>query len=149
VPDTDVPASPLAAFRGPVACRRAANVLTLSGWAADSAEERLILTFVSSSIPEMPDSLSSATVHALGERDFRITSAARDWSVEATSFHVHRDIGEAFYRAIPPRPTPLRKRLFWRLLLALAATTAGKRLLLSLRRPSASNSSPTGDPPGS
>jgi hypothetical protein len=147
VTDTDLIASPLAAFRGAVACRRAANILTLTGRAADSTDDRLILTFVSPSVPEMPDSLSSATVRALGEHAFRITSAARDWSVEASSFHVHRDIGETFYRAVPPRPTPLRKRLFWRLVLALAGTTAGKRLLSSLRRPSPSNSSSTGDHP--
>ena len=132
--DTDTLASPLAAFRGPVTCRRTANTLTLSGSAADSADDCLILTFISASIPEVPDSLASAAVRALDERHYRITSAARDWIVEATSLHVHRDIGNAFYRAVPPRPAPLKKRLFWRVVLALAATGAGKRLLLSLRR---------------
>jgi hypothetical protein len=54
--------------------------------------------------------------------------------IEATSLHVHRDVGNAFYRAVPPRLVPLRKRLFWRVVLALAGTGAGKRLLLSIRR---------------
>lgn len=127
--------SPLAAFRGPVACTRTADTLTLSGSAADSADDRLILTFMSPSIADGPDSLTAATIRGIDERHYRITSASRDWTIEATSLHVHRDIGSAFYRAVPPRPAPLKKRLFWRLVLALAGTRAGKRLLLSLRRP--------------
>ena len=137
--DTDAPASPLAAFRGPVTCRRTANTLTLSGSAADSADDRLILTVVSSSIPDVPDSLTSASVRAVDDRHYCITSAAREWVVEATSVHVHRDIGATFYRAVPPRPAPLKKRLFWRVVLALAATGAGKRLLLSRRRRSSAS----------
>jgi hypothetical protein len=121
-------------MRGPVTCRRTPNALTLSGCAGDSADDRLILTFIAPSIPDLPDSLNAATVLALDERRFRIASGSRDWIVEATSLHVHRDIGNVFYRAVPPRPAPLRKRLFWRVVLALAATRAGKRLLLSLRR---------------
>jgi hypothetical protein len=130
---------PLAAFRGPVTIRRTANALTLNGSAADFADDRLILTFVSRSIPEVPDSLTSATIRAVDGHHYRITSDAREWVVEATSFHVHRDIGDTFYRAVPPRPAPLKKRLFWRVVLALAATGAGKRLLLSLRRRSSAN----------
>lgn len=131
--DTVAP-PPLAAFRGPVTCRRMSNVLTLSGSDADSADDRLILTFISPSVADLPDSLSAASIRALDERRYRITSASRDLIVEATSLHVHRDIGNAFYRAIPPRAVPLKKRLFWRVVLALAGTRAGKRLLLSLRR---------------
>jgi hypothetical protein len=124
----------LAAFRGSVACRRTADVLTLTGFAADSAEDVLILTFIAPKGPDVPDRLTGATVRELGESLYGIASASRDWVVEATSAHVHRDIGNAFYRAVPPRPTPLKKRLFWRVVLALAASRAGKRLLLSLRR---------------
>ena len=126
--------SPLAAFRGPVTCRRTGNVLTLSGSDADSADDRLILTFISPSVADLPDSLDAASIRALDEGRYRITSASRDLTFEATSVHIHRDIGDAFYRAIPPRAAPLKKRLFWRVLLALAGTRAGKRLLLSLRR---------------
>ena len=131
--DTVAP-PPLAAFRGPVACRRMGNVLTLSGSDADSADDRLILTFISPSVADLPDCLSAASIRAVDERRYRITSASRDLIVEATSLHVHRDIGNAFYRAIPPRAVPLKKRLFWRVVLVLAGTRAGKRLLLSLRR---------------
>lgn len=132
--DTEAPPSPLAAFRGRVTCRRARNALTLSGSDADSADDYLILTFVSASVPEVPDSLTDATIHAADERHYRITSASRDLIVEATSLHVHHDIGRAFYQAVPPRTAPLKKRLFWRVVLVLAGTRAGKRLLLSVRR---------------
>lgn len=138
--DPDPNSSPLAAFRGAVVCSRTGNVLTLSGCAADSADDRLILTLISSSIPAIPDSVPGASVRAVDEHHYRLTSASGDWVVEATSFHVHRDIGRAFYRAVPPRPAPLGKRLFWRVVLALAGTSTGKRLLLFLRRQAADGS---------
>jgi hypothetical protein len=48
--------------------------------------------------------------------------------------HLHRDVAPPFYRALPPRPVPPGKRLFWRLVLALAASRAGLSILRSLRR---------------
>ena len=134
--DTNSPLSPLAVFRGPVICRRTANALTLSGAAADSADDRLILTLITPSSPAVPDSLTGASIRAVDPRHYRITSESGELLVEATALHVHRDIGRAFYRAVPPRPVPLKKRFFWRVVLALAGTRAGKRLLLSLRRQS-------------
>jgi hypothetical protein len=134
VTDTDAASSPLAAFRGTVICARTANALTLSGSAADSADDRLILTFISPSIADIPDSLTEAGVRAIDEHHYRITSASGDLVVEAASFHVHRDIGRVFYRAVPPRPVPLAKRLFWLVVLSLAGSRTGKRVLSSLRR---------------
>jgi hypothetical protein len=133
VTDTDLPTA-LAAFRGPVTCRRGLSALTLTGCAADSADDRLIVTFIAATVADFPDSLSAATIRARDERRYRILSGSQEWIVEAMSVHVHRDIGREFYRAIPPRPVPRKKRFFWRVVLALAATRAGKRLLLSLRR---------------
>jgi hypothetical protein len=125
---------PLAALRGSVSWRRASNTLTLTGRASDSEDERLILTFIGSGSVELPDSLAAAEVLALDAHHYRIVTPAGSWQIEARSAHVHRDIGAAFYRAIPPRQVPLKKRLFWRFVLMLAGTRAGKRLLLSLRR---------------
>jgi hypothetical protein len=48
--------------------------------------------------------------------------------------HLHREIAPQFYRAIPPRPAPWAKRVFWRMVLALAASRAGLALLRALRR---------------
>lgn len=132
--DTDSAAPLLAAFRGTVACRRSVGGLILTGGAADSADDILIVTFIAASVPDLPDSLSAATIRARDGRYYRIMSGSRDWLIEATSVHVHRDIGREFYHAIPPRPVPLKKRLLWRTVLALAGTRAGKRLLSVLRR---------------
>ena len=134
VTESASPASALAVFRGTVVCRRFANVLTLAGPAADSPDDELILSFIARDFPDIPASLTAPSVVALDGRRYRIISLSRDWVVAATSLHVHRDIGHTFYRAIPPRPAPLAKRFFWRGLLALAGSRAGKRLLLSLRR---------------
>jgi len=132
--DTDPTVSLPAAFRGAVTCSRTAGALTLSGAAADSADDRLMLTLISSSIPDIPDSLTAVILTAVGEHRYRIASASRDLVVEATSLHVHRDIGRAFYRAVPPRPVPLRKRFFWLVVLWLAASRTGKHVLSTLRR---------------
>lgn len=132
--DTDPTVSLLAAFRGAVSCRRTAGALILSGAAADSADDRLILTLVSPSIPDIPDSLTAVIVTAVGEHRYRISSGSGDLVMEATSLHVHRDIGTAFYRAVPPRAVPLRKRFFWLLVLWLAGSRTGKQVLASLRR---------------
>ncbi len=132
--ETDSPPPPLAAFQGSVTCRRAYNALILTGSAADSADDILILTFIAPTVPDLPEHLTAATIRALGGQRYGITSASRDWIVAAAAAHVHRDIGTAFYRAVPPRPTPLAKRLLWRVLLAVAGTRAGKRLLLWVRR---------------
>ncbi len=48
--------------------------------------------------------------------------------------HLHREIAAQFYRAIPPRPVPLLKRWFWRVVLALATSRAGLAALRVLRR---------------
>lgn len=132
--DTAHPESSAAAFRGAVTCRRSRNALTLTGAAGDSADDILILTFITTAAPDLPDSLAAAAVRALDERHYRISCGPQDWVIEATSLHVHRDIGAAFHRAIPPRPPPLQKRLFWRMVLALAGTRTGKGVLSSLRR---------------
>lgn len=134
--DNEPTVSLVAALRGPVTCVRTANALILSGAAADSADDRLILTFIDPVIADIPDSLPAASVHALDEHHYRITSQSGEMLVQTTSVHVHRDVGKAFYRAVPPRPVPFAKRMFWSLVLALAGSRTGKRVLASLRRKS-------------
>ena len=127
-------ARPLAAWRGPVSCRRSPHALILTGLTGEPGEAGLILTFLASELPEVPDSLTAAEVLVLDEHHYRIVTATRSWEIEASSVHVHRDIAAAFYRAIPPRQVPLRKRLFWRVVLALAGSRLGKRLLFGRKR---------------
>lgn len=124
----------LAVFRGTAVCRRFANVITLAGPAADSPDDDLILSFIVRDVPGLPESLTAPVVVALDERRYRIISRSQDWIIEATSIHVHRDIGNTFYRAIPPRPAPPLKRFFWRVMLTFAGSRAGRRLLSFLRR---------------
>lgn len=132
--EIDTPPAPLAVFRGPVACRRTGDILTLSGAAADSPDDGLIVTFIGQAMPEVPGSVSGVSIRAVDQRHYLIASESQELLIEAAAFHLHRDIGSAFYRAVPPRPAPLTKRIFWRVVLALAGSRAGKRLLLSLRR---------------
>jgi hypothetical protein len=124
-------------FRGGVSCRRDSNGplgLTLVGCTADHPDERAVVAFSGSAPDNLPDVLEDPTIYRVAERRYRISSAPREWPVEATAVHVHREIATAFYRAIPPRTAPWTKRLFFRVLLAMMSSSWGKRLLLALRR---------------
>ena len=45
----------------------------------------------------------------------------------------HRDVRAEVFAVVPQRRAPLGKRLFWRIVLWLAKTSAGLRLLRRLR----------------
>jgi len=47
---------------------------------------------------------------------------------------VHEDVGTAIYAVIPPRPVPLGKRLFWRLVLRLLRSPRGRAWLAARYR---------------
>jgi hypothetical protein len=123
-------------FRGGVSCRRDSNGplgLTLIGWTADHPDERAVVAFSGRAPDNLPDVLEDPTIYRVDERRYRISSAPREWLVEATAVHLHREIATSFYRAIPPRTAPWTKRLFFRVLLAMMSSSWGKRLLLALR----------------
>ena len=123
-------------FRGEVHCQRDSNGplgLTLIGWTADRPDEKAALAFCGRAPDTLPEAIEDPTVEHLGPGTYRITSPPREWLVEASSVHLHREVAAPFYAAIAPRPAPWTKRLFWRVVLALAASSLGKRLLLSLR----------------
>jgi len=126
----------LASFRGPVSCRSVAGVpgLTLSGDTAEAPGEPTAVAFSAAAPAEFPDTLEDVRVERLAPGRYRISSAPREWLIDAAAVHVHREIANEFYHAIPPRPAPWRKRLFWRLVLALAASRTGLALLKALRR---------------
>jgi hypothetical protein len=124
-------------FRGGVSCRRHANGplgLTLIGLTADHPDEWASVSFSGRAPETLPEVLEEPSVYRIDGRRYRIASTPREWIVEATAVHVHREIATAFYRAIPPRIVPWSKRLFFRLLLAMMANSLGKRILLALRR---------------
>jgi hypothetical protein len=126
----------LASFRGPVRCVRSGHLpgLTLCGHTAQAPGEPFMLAFSAAAPADFPDTLQDARVERLEEQRYRISSERREWLIEAPAVHLHRDITAAFYRAIPPRPVPWPKQVFWRIVLALAASRRGLALLRLLRR---------------
>jgi hypothetical protein len=126
----------LATFRGLVQCRRAAAApgLTLSGSTAEAPDEPTALAFSAVAPADLPGTLADAVVDHLGGTHYRIGAERREWLIAADAVHLHREIAPQFYRAIPPRPAPWAKRVFWRVVLALAASRAGLALLRALRR---------------
>jgi len=126
----------LATFRGMVHCLRASAVpgLTLRGMTAEAPDEPTALAFSAAAPADLPGTLEDAVVDHLGGTHYRIGAARREWLITAQGVHLHREIAPQFYRAIPPRPAPWAKRVFWRMVLALAASRAGLALLRALRR---------------
>ena len=125
----------LATFCGVVRCRRAPTVpgLILSGSTAE-AEEPTALAFSAIAPADLPVTLEDAVVDHLGGAQYRIGAGQREWLIASPAVHLHREIATQFYRAIPPRPAPWTKRVFWRVVLSLAASRTGLALLRALRR---------------
>ena len=123
-------------FRGGVSCRRDEGPLglTLIGRTTDRPDEIASLAFAAAAPPGLPEALEDATVEQVEAGRYRIWSGNREWIFSARSAHLHREVASTFYRAISPRLVPWNKRLFWRIVLALAASRVGKTLLLTLRR---------------
>lgn len=144
------------AFSGAVRCRREDGTLglILEGRTADAPHQEVSLVFsLGAGVPpRLPEILHELVVEQMPGHDsyieagngeagprrelkgFRLHSAEGEWVFRALAYHLHREVSESFYRAIPPRSAPWSKVLFWRIVLALAARPAGKRLLLALRR---------------
>jgi hypothetical protein len=87
---------------------------------------------------QLPPSLADVTVEVSSASAVLLRSGSRNWRLACRAWQLHRDVGGMFYAAIPPRPTPLSRRLGWRVLLGVAATTPG-RWLLSRRMAKKSN----------
>jgi hypothetical protein len=123
-------------FRGGVSCRRDDSPfgLTLIGRTIDRSDEIATLAFVGTAPPGLPEALEDATVEEIAAGQYRIWSGRREWLIPARSVHLHREVSATFYRAIEPRTVPWGKKLFWRIVLSMAASRFGKSLLLTLRR---------------
>ena len=127
-------AEPYLIFVGEVSCARSdrAPGLTLSGHDRAHPGAHPTLAFSSAAPADLPAALADVRIERLPS-GWRIASGTRAWQLGDTAVHLHRDAGTEFYRAIPPRPAPWRKRLFWRLVLGIAQRRAGFRLLRALR----------------
>lgn len=127
----------LARFRGTVSCVREAHGplgLTLSGRTAEHPGEDLWLAFAAAAPADLPPRLEGAAIEHSAPGEYRIVSAERAWRVAARSVHLHREVADAFYRAIPPRRAPLLRRALFSVLPAIARSGAGLALLKALRR---------------
>ncbi|MBS0580284.1 MAG: hypothetical protein JSR36_13600 [Proteobacteria bacterium] len=120
-------------FAGAVACTRGAGALGLTLAGRDAAGQPLTVAFAAPAPTALPAQLHDACVAPAAAGTYRIRGADGEWLFAAPPAHVHRDVGAAFYRAIPPRPVPLAKRLFWRAVLGLAGSRSGMALLRTLR----------------
>jgi hypothetical protein len=118
-----------------VRCVRGAapRALTLCGQMHGSPPGPGTVLFNGTPPADLPDTLSDVRIEPVSATQYRLTAGARQWLIEARSIHVHRDVGKAFYRAIPPRPAPWRRRIFFRMALWLAASHRGMSLLRWLR----------------
>lgn len=119
-------------FVGTVQCLRDLQTplaLTLVGHTAEHPGETLYLAFITAPPQDLPQFLENASVQQVDATTFSLSTPSQRWTLVATSVHVHRDVTENFYRAVPPRAAPLIKRVFWRVVLALAATPVGRSLL--------------------
>ncbi len=120
-------------FRGWISCRRDGEGplgLILVGRATQHRREEAVQVAFSCAAPvDIPEALEEAHLEFLGGQRYRLTSGDKSWTLEGP-IHVHREVAGAFYKAIPPRPVPWGKRLFWRVMLRLASHPLGRRLLL-------------------
>jgi hypothetical protein len=127
----------LAQYRGEVECRRESAGplgLTLTGRSAERPGEELQLAFAAAAPHDLPARLEDALIERTATGEYRIAAGAREWRLTAAALHVHRNVGAAFYRAIPGRPAPLTRRLLYRVVIALARSRAGLALLRAARR---------------
>jgi hypothetical protein len=125
----------LARLGAPVSCTRAPDIATLSlhGVSADARPEATTITFSAPAAADLPATLGAVLVERLSADQYRISAGTRVWQFTARAAHVHREVAAQFYQAIPPRPVPAGKRLFWRSVLMLAANRAAFALLRRLR----------------
>lgn len=126
-------------FRGPVSCRRepfGPPAITLTGRTAQYPDETLAatLTLAGAAPADLPETLADARILRSAAGDYGIGAGTRDWPLAARGLHLHRDVGAAFYRALPPRPAPRLRRWYLTAVLRLVASRAGLKLLRVLRR---------------
>jgi len=92
------------------------------------------LSFAGAAPADLPQTLDNATVARVGEKTYCIASGEHSWTLTARAAHLHREVAREFYQAVPAQPIRWTQRLFWRIVLALAATSAGRRLLAARSR---------------
>ncbi len=113
-------------FTGRVECRRTNGTACLTLVGRDARGDRVHLLLQGMPPGDLPARLDAASVTPLEADRYEIASGGRAWVVTGRSAHLHYDLSEVFYRAVPPRRVPLRKRLFWRVVFSAAGSRAGR-----------------------
>ncbi len=120
-------AEPLLRFAATVHCRRdPAGPLGLTLVGAIDPDEIVQLSFPVQAPADLPPALEAPTVLRSGRDHYRVAAGTRSWLIVSPRAFLHRDVGRAFYRALPPRRAPWRRRLLWRSLIALVPTPLGR-----------------------
>jgi hypothetical protein len=120
-------------LEGSVACDALAlGQLRLRGrLAAPDGRAAIVDIELGGTAPPWPLALDGATLEFAmpPARGVVLRSAGREWSLPDATLFMHIDFGAESATAIAPQPVPWRKRLFWRVLLALLRTRPGRRWL--------------------
>jgi hypothetical protein len=75
---------------------------------------------------DLPGELEAPELWKCRPDGYRLAAGERSLQLPASAVFIHRDVSAAFYRAVPPRRVPWRKRLLFRTLLTLVATPLGR-----------------------
>mgnify|MGYP000092787714 CR=1 FL=1 len=106
--------------------------LRLRGEATDG--RHWLLDFAAATPPlRAPARLTHAVVEASGRAEapalWQIQSDQGRFELGAVRAFIHQDVTRLAAAAVPPRPVPLGKRLFWRAVFVLLGMRAGRRWL--------------------
>lgn len=122
---------PIARFAGPVSREPGPGAagITLRGKLDEPRSTPGQLSLIGIEAVQLPVNLADVTVEVSSASAVLLRAGALEWRIACKTWQLHRDVGAMFYAAVPPRPTPLGRRLGWRLLLGVAATAPGRWLL--------------------
>jgi hypothetical protein len=108
-------------FNGKVTLRRLTpSTLTLSGKLLDADQEKIYVTLSGQNLEYVPALLHDPILELNETCEYKLTAGQQLWQFKAIA-HMHCSAATRFFAVVPPRPTPLKKRLLWRAALGLAS----------------------------
>jgi hypothetical protein len=129
----------LIAFDGEVECRRPSGAINLSlhGRERDGTRgaTRAVEVLMAAAVlaAELPPRLNDVSVLAADAHHLQIRARELQQELTCHSVQVHRNVGGAFFAAVPPARVPLMVRLGWTLLLGLLRLPGAEALLKRMR----------------